>query len=150
MENNSKKGKRTVLSSMEEIVCLAKRHSLEPEFYEKAAAALKHISKVLNLTKDEAMLLSFFVEMSSRNRIWASGIAEMINVSNIRMITMLNVADTLIEKGFVTSHATGKEERYYNVPANVLNCIRQNLPVTPVKMKDLTVDEFFDRLGEIF
>ena len=150
MENNNKKGKRTVLSSMEEVISLAKKYSLEPEFYEKAAVALKHISKTLNLTKDEAMLLSFFIEMSSRSRIWISGIAEMINVSNIRMITMLNVADGLIEKGFVTSHASGKDERYYSVPANVVNSIRQNLPVTPVKMTDLTVDEFFDRLGEIF
>ena len=150
MENNSKKGKRTVLSSMEEIVSLAKKYSLEPEFYEQAAAALKHISKALGLTKDEALLLSFFVEMSSRSRIWISGIAEMINVSNIRIITMLNVADSLIEKGFITSRTSGKDERYYSVPSNVVNCIRQNLPVTPVKMKDLTVDEFFDRLGEIF
>ena len=117
MENNNKKGKRTVLSSMEEIVSLAKKYSLEPEFYEKGAAALKHISKALNLTKDEAMLLSFFIELSCRSRIWVSGIAEMINVSNIRLITMLNVADGLIEKGFVTSHASGKDERYYSVPA---------------------------------
>ena len=44
MENNSKKVKRTVLSSMEEVISLAKKYSLEPEFYENAAAALKHIS----------------------------------------------------------------------------------------------------------
>ena len=150
MENNSKKNKRTILSSMEEIVNLAKRHSLEPEFYEKAAAALKFTSKALDLTTDQAMLLSLFVELSSRSRIWVSGIADMINVSNIRMITMMNVADGLIEKGYVTSHVCGKDERYYSVPANVVNCIRQNLPVTPMKTKDLTVDEFFDHLGEIF
>ena len=35
MENNSKKVKRTVLSSMEEVISLAKKYSLEPEFYEK-------------------------------------------------------------------------------------------------------------------
>ena len=62
----------------------------------------------------------------------------------------LAYTDGLIEKGFVTSHASGKDERYYSVPANVVNSIRQNLPVTPVKMTDLTVDEFFDRLGENF
>ena len=150
MENNRKSTKRTVLSSMEEVVNLAKRHSLEPEFYEKAAAGLKFIAKTLNLTRDEAMLLAFFFEHSSRTRIYISSIAEMINVSNIRIIAMMNVADGLIEKGFLVGRANNKEEKYYSVPASVVNSIRQNQPVTPAKMTGLTPDEFFDRLGENF
>ena len=145
-----KKNKRTVLSSMEEIVNLAKKHSLEPEFYEQAAASLKYLSKALKLTCDESMLLSFFFEHSSKSRIWISSIAEMINVSNIRIIAMMNVADSLIKKGFLIGRSNGKDERYYTVPGNVVNAIRLGLPVTPVKTTDLTTDEFFDRLGEVF
>lgn len=144
------KSKRTVLSSMEEIVNLAKKHSLEPEFYEQAAASLKYLSKALKLTGDESMLLSFFFEHSSKSRIWISSIAEMINVSNIRIITMMNIADSLIKKGFLIGRSNGKDERYYTVPGNVVNAIRLGLPVTPVKNTGLAVEEFFDRLGEIF
>ena len=32
----------------------------------------------------------------------------------------------------------------------MVNAIRLGLPVTPVKITDLTTDEFFDRLGEVF
>lgn len=135
---------------MEEIVNLAKRYSLDPEFYEKAAASLKFISKTLSLTRDEAMLLAFFFEHSSRNRIYISGIAEMINVSNIRIISMMNVADGLIEKGYLVGRGNNKDEKYYSVPTSVINCIRLNQPITPAKIKDLTPDEFFDRLGENF
>ena len=71
---NKKASKRTVLSSMEDIINQAKKHSLEPEFYEKAAASLKYISKTLNLSNEEAMLLAFFFENSSRNRIWVSNL----------------------------------------------------------------------------
>ena len=147
---NKKASKRTVLSSMEDIINQAKKYSLEPEFYEKAAASLKYISKTLNLSNEEAMLLAFFFENSSRNRIWVSNIADMINVSNIRVISMMNTADDLIKKGYLTGKDNGKDEKYYRVPVNVVNSIRQNLPVTPVKMVGLSVDEFFDRLGENF
>jgi MoxR-like ATPase/DNA-binding MarR family transcriptional regulator len=150
MENNTKKNKRTLLSSMEEIVNLAKKYSLEQEFYERASASIKYASKILSLTKDEAMLLAFFLEHSSSNRIWISNIADMIKVSNIRIISMMNVADELIKKGYLVGRDNGKDEKYYVVPIGVVNSIRQNHPVTPVKMTDLTVDEFFDHLGEIF
>ena len=150
MESSKKIIKRTILSSMEEIVTYAKKHSLTPEFVQKADPALKFISKSLSLTKDEAMMLSFFFENSSGSRIWLSNISSMINVSNIRIISMMNVADSLIKKGYLTGRENKNEEKYYSIPTKVINCIRQNLPVTPVKMTELTEDEFFDRLNEIF
>ena len=150
MENSKKMSKRTILSSMEEIVNYAKKHSLEPEFFQKADTALKFISKNLSLTKDESMMLAFFFENSSGSRIWLSNVASMINVSNIRIISMMNIADGLIKKGYLTGRENKNEEKYYTVPTKVINCIRQNLPVTRVKMADLTEDEFFDRLNEIF
>lgn len=150
MESSKKTSKRTILSSMEEIVTFAKKYSLEPEFYQNADPALKFISKRLSLTKDEDMMLAFFFENSSGSRIWVSNIASMISVSNIRIISMMNVADSLIKKGYLTGRENMNEEKYYNVPTKVINSIRQNLPVTPVKMTELTEDEFFDRLNEIF
>ena len=150
MENSKKISKRTILSSMEEIVSYAKMHSLEPEFFQKADTALNFISKNLSLTKEESMMLAFFFENSSGSRIWLSNISNMINVSNIRIISMMNIADGLIKKGYLTGRENKNEEKYYTVPTKVINCIRQNLPVTPVKMADLTEDEFFDRLNEIF
>lgn len=150
MESSKKTSKRTILSSMEEIVTFAKKYSLEPEFYQNADPALKFISKRLSLTMDEAMMLAFFFENSSGSRIWVSNIASMISVSNIRIISMMNVADSLIKKGYLTGRENKNEEKYYNVPTKVINSIRQNLPVTPVKMTELTEDEFFDRLNEIF
>ena len=150
MESSKKIIKRTILSSMEEIVTYAKKHSLTPEFVQKADPALKFISKSLSLTKDEAMMLSFFFENSSGSRIWLSNISSMINVSNIRIISMMNVADSLIKKGYLTGRENKNEEKYYSIPTKVINSIRQNLPVTPVKMTELTEDEFFDRLNEIF
>ena len=150
MENGRKVVKRTILSSMDEVVELAKKYSLEPEFYEKAATSLKYISKVLKLTTDEAMVLSLFFEQSSRNRIWLSSVADMIGVSNIRAMSLMSVADELVKKGLACGKDNRKDEKYYFIPGQVINCIRQNLPVTPAKMEGLTTDELFERIDEIF
>ena len=135
---------------MEDIVNNAKIHSLDPEFYENAKNSLAYISEKLDMTQDEAMVLSFFFEHSSRNRIWVSSISDMINVSNIRVISMMNVADALITKGYLKGHDRGSEEKYYTVPKNVVNSIRQNQPPTPEITTGLTLDEFFDHLEKIF
>ena len=150
MENGRKVVKRTILSSMDEVVELAKKYSLEPEFYEKAATSLKYISKVLKLTTDEAMVLSLFFEQSSRNRIWLSSVADMIGVSNIRAMSLMSIADELVKKGLACGKDNRKDEKYYFIPGQVINCIRQNLPVTPAKMEGLTTDELFERIDEIF
>lgn len=140
--------KRTLLSSMEDVITKAKEFSLTPEFYQAAEDSLQHLSKALQLTKDEAMLLSFFFEMCSSSRIWMSNIAEMINTSNLRIISMMNVADSLISKGYIRKGSRVRDENWYTVPGNVLDCIRQNIKPTPKSLKGLTFDEFFDILGE--
>ena len=133
---------------MEDVITKAKDLSLTPEFYQAAADSLEHLSTVLQLTKDEAMLLSFFFEMCSSSRIWMSNIAELVNTSNLRIISMMNVADSLISKGYIRKGSRIRDENWYSVPGNVLDCIRQDIKPTPKAVKGLNFDEFFDVLAE--
>ena len=149
MKQQMKNNERTILSSMEEVVNLAKKYSLSPEFYQMAEDCLAHISDVLSLSQDEALLLSLFFEKSASNCIWISSIADMINVSNIRIISMISVADSLIEKGFIKG-SYGKEEKHYSVPMYVVDSIRQGVPFVPKVNVDLSIEDFFDRLSELF
>ena len=86
---------------MEDIVSKARSLSLTDRFYEQAKESLAYISKTLKLSTDEAMLLSLFFEKSSQWRIRISDIADMINTSNIRIISMMNVADSLAAKNYL-------------------------------------------------
>lgn len=149
MEKNRKKSTRTILSSMEDVVSMAKEHSLSEKFYEEAEKSLKYLSKVLLLSKEEALLLSLFFEKSSSWRIRISDISEMINTSNIKIISMMNVADDLAAKGYLKA-GNSKEERYFNVPMEVIDSIRRNVCYIPKPISNLTFDEFFDRLSDIF
>ena len=149
MKKTNRKNSRTILSSMEEIISKAKEHSLGEKFYEEAESSLKYVAKVLLLSKEEALLLSLFFEKSSSWRIRISDIAEMINTSNIRIISMMNVADELAKKGYL-QESNSKEERYYTVPMEVIDSIRRNVCYIPKPISNLTFDEFFDRLSNIF
>ena len=121
MATVERKQKRTLLTSMEDIIAKAKEHSLNPEFYQAAAASLKYISSTLELSKEEALLLSLFFEKSSSNRIWINNLADLVNTSTIRIISMMNVADELVKKGYIKSSHNKNEENWYAVPKSVID-----------------------------
>lgn len=148
MKKQIKTNEKTILSSMEEVVDLAKASSLTPEFYAKAEDSLNHISKALGLSQEEALMLSLFFERSSSHRIWINNIAEMINVSNIRIISMINIADELMKKGYLKGNSSA-EDRYYSVPGYIIDSIRMNQPFTPRPTVNLSLEDFFDRLAEL-
>ena len=149
MATVERKQKRTLLTSMEDVIAKVKEHSLNPEFYQAAAASLKYISSTLELSKEEALLLSLFFEKSSSNRIWINNLADLVNTSTIRIISMMNVADELVKKGYIKSSHNKNDENWYAVPKSVIDCIRQNTKIVPKPTTNLSFDDFFERMGEI-
>ena len=149
MATVERKQKRTLLTSMEDVIAKAKEHSLTPEFYKAAAASLKYISSTLELSKEEALLLSLFFEKSSSNHIWINNLADLVNTSTIRIISMMNVADDLVKKGYIKSSNNKNDENWYAVPKSVIDCIRQNTKIVPKPTTNLSFDDFFERMGEI-
>ena len=149
MKIGTRKNPRTILSSMEDIVSKAKEHSLSETFYAEAEKSLKHLSKVLMMSKEEALVLSLFFEKSTLWRIKISDIADMLNTSNIHILSMMNVADDLAKKGYIKA-GRDKEERYYSVPMEVIDCIRSNTFFSPKPITNLSFDEFFDRMDKLF
>ena len=149
MTEKKGKNRRTLLSSMEHVVDKAKNMSLSDRFYEEVNDSLTYISKTLKLSNDEAMLLSLFFERSSQWRIRISDIADMINTTNIRIIAMMNVADSLAAKHYIKK-CGDKDEMFYNVPLEVIDCIRSNTPFVPKTYTGLTFDELFERLESIY
>lgn len=148
MRNKPKKKHRTLLSSIEEVVRLAKEHGIEDKFYEEADKELKYLSRVLLLSKEEALMLSLFMEMSPKWRTKISDISELLKISNIRVLSLMNVADELAQKGYIKKYDKN-DDIYFVVPVDVIDCIRRNVVYMPKPMNNLTVDEFFDRLGKI-
>ena len=141
--------KKTLLTAMEDVITKGQKHGLGPELYSSAATSLKFISTTLEMSREEALLLSLFFEQSSSSRIWISDIARMVNTSNIKIIGMMNVADELVKKGYLKRSNKKKDENWYAVPKNVIDSIRENKKVVPKPITGLTFDEFFDMLQDL-
>ena len=148
MDTTPQKNPRTLLSSIEEIVRLAKEHGVEDKFHEEAEKPLKYLSKVLLMSKEEALVLSLFLELSPKWRIKISDLSEMLKISNIRILSLMNVADELVMKGYIKKYDRN-EDIFYVVPADVIDCLRSNTIYMPKPITNLTFDEFFERLDKI-
>lgn len=148
MNTTPKKNQRTLLSSIEEIVRLAKEYGIEDKFNDEAEKPLKYLSKVLLISKEEALVLSLFMELSPKWRIKITDISEMLKISNIRVLSLMNVADVLAKKGYINKYDR-HEDIYYVVPVDVIDCLRSNTVYIPKPINNLTFDEFFERLGKI-
>ena len=149
MTTTKKRQKKTLLSAMEDVINKAQKHGLGQELYTSVATSLKYITTILELTRDEALMLSLFFEQSSSSRIWISDIARMVNTSNIKIIGMMNVADELVKKGYLKRSNKKKVENWYTVPKNVIDSIRENKKIVPKPISGLSFDDFFDMLSDI-
>ncbi len=104
MDTTPQKNPITLLLSIEEIVRLAKEHGVEDKFYEEAEKPLKYLSKVLFMSKEEALVLSLFLELSPKWKIKISDLSEMLKISNISILSLMNVADELVKKGYIKKY----------------------------------------------
>ena len=93
--------KMDLLSAVEQIVELAKGSHLEREFYTMAARPLKYLSEKMELTKEQSLMLSLFIDNSSNNRITVSDFATFLDCSTTRIIRFLNEIDVLEQRGLV-------------------------------------------------
>ena len=149
MTRTEKRQKKTLLSAMEDVMTKAREHAIGQKLYTSAAASLKYLTTTLEISRDEALMLSLFFELSSSSRIWISDIARIMNTSNIKVIGMMNVADELARKGYLKRSNKKKDENWYAVPKNVIDSIRENKKIEPKSVAGLDFDEFFDMLNEL-
>lgn len=134
---------------MENVVDMARMYSLGDKLYEEAKDSLSYISRTLKLNREEAVLLSLMFERSSQWKIRICDIADMLNTSNIRIISMMNVADSLAAKNYIKKSGD-REDRFYNVPFEVIDCIRNNKPFVPKPVTGLSFDELFENIDSVF
>jgi predicted transcriptional regulator len=131
MTRTEKRQKKTLLSAMEDVMTKAREHDIGQKLYTSAAASLKYLTTTLEISREEALMLSLFFELSSSSRIWISDIARIMNTSNIKVIGMMNVADELARKGYLKRSNKKKDENWYAVPKNVIDSIRENKKIEP-------------------
>ena len=141
--------KMDLLMAIEQIVEKAKDSQLSKEFFRKASKYIKYVSEKLGLTKEQSVMLSLFVNRSDDNRIHISELSTDVKCSTIRILQYMNDIDEL-EKRELICCCRDKSRITYRVPFDVIEALRHDEKYNPKKYTDLTCQELFGILEDIF
>ena len=141
--------KMDLLMAVEQIVEKAKDSGLSSEFYRKADRYIKYLSEVMDLTKEQSVMLALFIDNSDDTSISISDIGRYLDCRNARIIRYMNEIDVLEKREFVRCNREDKRMRY-RVPMEVIEAFKNNKKYTPKNCSGLSCQEFFDEIDEVF
>ena len=149
MEAKKEMKDMSLLDVMERVVALARGSELSDEFYNKAEEDIWFIADKLQLSKQQSVILSIFVDNSDSRNIFTSDIADFLEFTTIQFIKCMNDVDELVRREYILKR---EDERQlsFRVPIDVLEALRNN-EVFVVKAKtNLSASELMMELETIF
>ena len=149
MEAKKEMKDMNLLEAMEHIVALAKGSGLSDEFYNKAEEDICFIADKLQLSKEQSVMLSLFVDNSDSRNIHASDIAEFLQCTTIQIIKCMNDIDELVRREYILKR---EDERQlsFRVPIDVLEALRNNEAFVVKAKTNLSVSELMMELETVF
>lgn len=152
MESESKKQgrkKMDILSALDKIVDAARNSELSGEFYKSCSKQIKYVCGKLDITKEQCVLLSIFIERSWDDKITMGELADYVGCRTTHILRYSSDIDVLVERDYIRrSHSRGKIS--FHVPSGVLDAFKNNQPVPSRSVENLTLADFFNRIADIF
>ena len=148
MEPEKKTTKKIdLLTAVEKIVDLSKGSQLNTEFYRKAARSIKYLMDKMELTKEQAVMMSLFIDKSN-DTIRISDFSEHLQCSTTRVIRLMKDVDELECRGLVNCSRT-RSGITYHVPLEVVNAFKNDEEFVPQDCSGLTCAELFGLIDDI-
>jgi hypothetical protein len=137
-----------ILDHIEKIVEISTEHGIN-KCLSRGKAHLDYVAGKLSISPLQAVLFSHFMEKSTDNRIEIGEIAESIKCSKLRVIKYTNDCEELEKKKLIRIRRDDNNVTY-RVPRDVCESIRKYNEFRPVKKENLSIEEFFYFLEQIF
>ena len=149
MEAKKEMKDMNLLEAMEHIVAMAKGSELSEEFYNKADEYICFIADKLQLSKEQSVMLSLFVDNSDSRNILASDIAELLQCATIQIIKCMNDVDELVHREYIIKR---KDDRQlsFRVPIDVIEALRNNEAFVVKAKTNLSASELMMELETVF
>lgn len=145
----SKKQELDLLQAVEKIVELAKDSQLSKDFFRKAGKYIKHLSEALDLTKEQSVMMSLFIDNSEDSSISISDFGTFLGCRTTRIIRFMNDIDVLEKRGLIIC-CRDRRGRSYRVPMKVIEAFQHNELYKPDDLSGLSCAELFAELEDIF
>ena len=152
MESESKKQgqkKMDILTALDAIVDAAKDSKLSDEFYKKCSKYIKYVCTKLDITKEQCVFLSIFIEKSNDSKIYMSELADYLGCRTTHILRYSQEIDGLVERDYIRRARSGGKMTYH-VTSDVLEAFKKDLPVPTRSVENLSLVDFFNRVAEIF
>jgi hypothetical protein len=142
---------KTLLQHIEYVVELAEDSRLSDEFYKKAKTSINFVAKTMNLSLDQAVIFSLFMEKSDDNRIYISEFSRFLGCRNIKAISMMNDVDELEKRRLVRCRMDDGKKNY-RVPNDVVEAVKQSIAYEykPENSTNLSTEELFRQMEQLF
>ena len=141
--------KMDLLAAIEQIVDKAKGTGLSAEFFRKADRYIRYVSEVMELTKEQSVMLALFVDNSCDTDITISSFGEYLGCRTSRLLRYMNDIDVL-EKRELIRGRHGHNDVTYRVPVELIEALKRNEKYVPKDYTGLTCVELFGELANIF
>ena len=105
---------------------------------------VNELSSRLNLTSDEVIFLSAFINMSDDRQITAQDLANYFEVKTISIFTKKPVLDSLQDKSIIMKREHPDRCSTYFIPSGVIESISEGKLPKKLEYKNLTICEFFN------
>ena len=145
----SKKQELDLLQAVEKIVELAKDSQLSKDFFRKAGKYIKYLSEALDLTKEQSVMMSLFIDNSEDSSISISDFGTFLGCRTTRIIRFMNDIDVLEKRGLIIC-CRDRRGRSYRVPIKVIEAFQHNELYKPEDLSGLSCAELFAELEDIF
>ena len=141
--------KMDLLTAVEQIVERAKGAKLGAEFYRKANTYIEYVSERLDLTKEQCVMLSLFIDNCDNDCISISTFCKFLDCRTTRIIRYMADIDVLEKREFVRCSRRDKHLTY-RVPMVVIDAFKRNEKFEPKDCSGLSCQELFVEIENLF
>lgn len=139
---------KTILENIDCIVELVCNSKLSDDFFKKAKKNIDFVAKKMNLTQNQVVLFSIFVEKSDDQCIEIREIASFAKCSNIKILNLMNDIDELENRRLIRCNRSfGRPS--YRVPFKIIRTIKQNKNCEKEGLKNLSTEELFTQINNL-
>ena len=141
--------KMDLLAAIEQIVDKAKGTGLSAEFFRKADRYIRYVSEVMELTKEQSVMLALFVDNSCDTDITISSFGEYLGCRTSRLLRYMNDIDVLEKRELIRGRHS-HDDVTYRAPVELIEALKRNEKYVPKDYTGLTCVELFGELANIF
>jgi len=150
MEGETRKNNMNLFTAFEQIVILAENSALSKEFYKKAAKYVKYVTKKLNITERQCVMLAMFLENSEYTAVHLGNFAKYLKCRTISLLCYASDIDELEKRQFIVRSRDFNDAKYYRISAAAVEAFKNDECYQPRDISNLTFNEFLAELEVIF